>query len=349
MEAELSVRRAATVAFLAVPAIAATLHVLLEGWVFPMPASRRWLAAWCLASLTAASLAASGHSARRATGVGLMVVPVAIGIIGFINSLESVITRGTVAPPQSPYRLSGQYSRALLVDIGYMGSGFLLWSGWRPGDGMRTVARRLRDVAPRITGRREGQSALLGYAWFPVLLGGAYLMDWVINNHVPAVVTGDDSRVWSLMTPYHALMLAAAAAVTEELLYRLLILGGTAHVLQSRGLRPAPALAVAMVVQALVFGMTHGGYGDLQIILQASAFAVLAGLAAILLGIWAAIVLHFLIDFFVFGSYVAADSPAMLAVLWVLLAVNVAVAAVVVWNAWREHAGGASIGARGET
>jgi hypothetical protein len=95
-------------------------------------------------------------------------------------------------------------------------------------------------------------------------------------------------------------------------------------------------------LQAILFAMAHGGYGTWVHVLLPLAFALLMGVFVVLVGVWGAVVVHFLIDLYVFGSYVAAGDAVVMVGLWLLLSLNAA--ATLAWlgeGAWRWSRGGA--------
>lgn len=292
---------------------------------FPLTYPWFWIAVWACAAVGAAVYAALARPHwTRAAGMALMTVPLWIAAWGFVNSIPALADPGSFIPPRSRYRLSSSYVRSLLIDIGYLGAGFLLWTakqGW---------PRRVADIAARLRGAgltwgpSEAQSAWIGWLWLPGLLAGTWLLDLFVSNQVPQLINGDESRVWENMTVFHAVMISAAAAMTEELVYRVLALLLAAALLRRLGARGQTALWGAVVLQAVLFGLAHGGYGTLYHVIGPTLFGLIAGVAAVRFGIWSAIALHFLIDLYVFGAYAAQNAPWVWYALWTLLAANVA-------------------------
>lgn len=295
--------------------------------MFPLDYSRFWAYTWAAAALGGLAYALfAKQSPRRGVGFALMTVPLWLVVWGFINSIPALLDGGSVLPARSTYRLSSSYIRGLLIDLGYIGAGFLLWA--RPSS-LRDGARRLRE-AGFVVRRGEGNDAWAGGIIFPVFLLGSYAANWLIYSQTPGLVNGDESQVWSNMTPYHALMISATAAFTEELVYRVLLLGMIAWAARRIGAMPKSALAGAVVVQALVFGLAHSGYGTWAHIIIPTLFGLFAGALVFFFGVWAAIVVHFLIDVFALGVYAIPAFPWWGTTLVVLLSIHAALT--IVWG-----------------
>ncbi|MEA3144117.1 MAG: Type prenyl endopeptidase Rce1-like [Thermoplasmata archaeon] len=271
------------------------------------------LAAWTLALLAGAACRVTGRSGWRAVGFGLMTVPLWLTLLGILASLAPLLQGGTVLGAASTFDLSNQAISAILRNIGYLGAGFILWAtegDWRRAD-LRPLARELGQIVP--TWRTEGRSAAVGAALIPLLLLGNYIVVRLTSN-VPQINNGDDSLYFTNMTLYHALLLSAAAALGEELLFRGLLQGLLLHGM--RGLGRWPSVLLAIVGQALVFGFAHAGYGNFAHVLFPALFGLLAGALALRFGLWSAIALHFLADFYIFGLEAGSRSA------WVLNLVN---------------------------
>lgn len=301
----------------------------------PFTYSEYWLLVWSSAAVGAIIYAAATRAhPLKAAGLGLMTVPVWTAIWGFIHSIPALQDPDSFIPPRSTYRLSSTYIRTILIDIGYLGAGFLMWTH------QHGFPRSIRDIATRLRGaglqwgHGEGRSALLGWAWFPVLLGGTIALDIFVRGQAPALINGDESRVWENMTVYHAIIISAAAAFTEELVYRALLLIAIWQGLARLGMPRRWALAGAVVLQALVFGAAHGGYGTIYHVIGPTIFGLVAGWVAVRFGIWAAIILHFLVDIYAFGIHAAQNAPWFRPFLVALLLVNIAtsVAIAVRWG-----------------
>lgn len=252
----------------------------------------------------------------RALGIGVMSVPVTDTLLGIIESFGPLLQGGIVLASYSTYHLSSLYTYKILNDLGYLGVGFLLYAGgarwWR--ETPQTLARKLAGAGLPMGGRGEAASAFVGLLGFPLLLLGTVGIN-VLTAGLESLRQSDESSVFANMTVYHAVLISAAAAFGEELLYRGLI--------QSTLARRLP-MAAAIAIQAVVFGFAHAGYATWIHVLLPTLFGLVAGFAAWRFGIWASIVLHFVVDVFAFTAEDAARHPAMWTVLNVLFVANLA-------------------------
>lgn len=318
--------------------------------IFPLSYPSFWLVVWCSAGLAGFLAHAVGRArGARALGLALMTVPLWIAFWGFIDSIPLLQDTGTVLQPASRERLSRMFYRSALIDLGYVGVGFLLWAyAGRLGDAARGgfggLARRMREAGVPTGGRSEARSAMLGYLGFPLLLLGTWIANYLLLHRLPQLKTADESLFWTRLTPYHVVLISAAAAVTEEIVYRALLMGGLAAALRRVTWMPGwGVMPVAVVVQALVFGGAHGGYGSWLHVVMPLLFGLVAGLVAWRLGLWAAIVLHFLVDVYVLGAELHAPTypwvvPALGALFAINVAAGVAYMASRLWRTWRVRA-----------
>jgi hypothetical protein len=308
----------------------------------PLPYARYWLTVWASAAVGGTAYWAVTRDGWRAAGLGIMSVPLWIAVWGFVNSIPRLADPQSFIPARSRYDLSTNYMRSLLIDLGYLGTGFLAWTA---RDGIPASARglavRLHDaVAVTVRRRGEASGAAAGWVWFPVVLGVTIALDFVVRNQTPQLINGDESQVWKNMTLYHAGLVSAAAAVTEELVYRALLLTLAVRALARAGLPASAAAAGGVVAQAVLFGLAHGGYGTIIHVLGPFLFGIVAGAATLRYGIWSAIALHFLIDFYIFATYAVPSMPWLAVALWILLLANVATTVLVAgrWVARRAAA-----------
>jgi membrane protease YdiL (CAAX protease family) len=275
-----------------------------------------------------------------AVGIALLSVPAWTAILATLpdivrtfcaqGDLNQVIVPGQVAPPTSRYDLSGQYVASLLSNLGYLGAGaILLWRGKDPGGWRHPTTQRfassLRGLLPM--GMGEARSFVLGAALFPLLALANVALGLLTSGS--SVRTGDDSHVFDNITALQVVLLALAAGVGEELVYRGVLQQGT------KRLVPGPrwlGLAIGVAVQAVVFAYAHVGYQNLQHLLFAFLFGLLMGLVVEALGIWTTIVLHVLIDFYAF--VLSANAPGALLV-WLANLVTLLVLGTMAWQAWK--------------
>ena len=307
---------------------------------------REWLGgSWALAFGVGLLLYAlgrhRGRSGWESAGLAVMTVPVWLVALDVLPDMARTfcaegnvvsILPGRAPMPPSSLVFSIQYTDAILRNLGYLVlGGILVALGRTPGWWRRpTVGGLARSIAGLLPmGRGETAALRAGAALFPIL---------VLANLVLAALTGialraaDKSAYYTNMTPYHALMLALAAGFGEELVFRGVMQQGILRLARKAGAPPLAAVVMAVALQAVPFAYTHAGYGNAALLLFAFLFAALAGVAAQWLGIWAAIALHALIDFYVFFLGVPAPGLAFYCLVGL---VSVAVLAVAVWEGRR--------------
>lgn len=295
----------------------------------PIGFVRRIISTWAVALAAATTWAwLANRPWNRAVGLALMTVPLWQAVFGFLNSIPDLVASDSVREPLSVERLSDQYIFGLTSDIGYVGVGFLVWLGWVPGS-FRSLAQAM--VRAGVPARREGRSAWYGFLLLPpFLLGSAFLNNALRRS--PALDNGNEASIWDMMTPYHDIMISLTAGFTEELVYRVVgIAVFTGLLLALRASRPV-ALAGAVVLQAVLFGAAHGGYGTWAHVLLPLAFGLFAGVVYLWLGLWSVVVLHVLIDVYAFASYTADGWPWFVTFLTWMLILNVL--ATVAWSLW---------------
>jgi membrane protease YdiL (CAAX protease family) len=300
---------------------------------------------WAGGLFVAAVLIMRGRPWYRAVGVGLMSVPVWDLLWQMLDAftpenVRTFITGGPPPPPLSPYRLSSISIYKIINDIGYLVLGFLLWrsDGTLHGiipDSYRAIARDLARAGFPTGRRTEGQSMLVGVVAFPLLLAVTYGLT-VAAQGIDALRQTDETAVFSRMTPYHALLLSAAAAFGEELLYRGLVLTALRHpfIRQPRQVR-ALTTGAAIFVQAVLFGIAHSGYGTWIHVILPTLFGLVAGIAAWRFGIWCPIVLHFFVDVVAFGAETYTNHAWFWNLLVVLILANLLFS--LAWLAWKGY------------
>ena len=271
---------------------------------------------WLLSAATLALGLGMRKPFHRSLGVGLMAVPVWETAWGILDSLVELQQGGFVFRAFTRHELSSLYLYKLVEDLGYLGLGFLVYNsqgrlGGLLGQGPRAIARGLAEAGLPSGRRGEGSSALLGLLAFPVLLVSTLVVNGLLSR-VDDLSQSDESSIYDNMTLFHALTISLAAAFTEELVYRGVIMVGLS--------RRMP-MAVAVLLQAVVFGFAHGGYGTWSHIIIAGLFGLVSGVVAWRFGLWAALVLHLLVDLFAFGADASSNVPWLWqAIVWAFLA-----------------------------
>lgn len=288
-----------------------------------------YAAPWLLGAGTAVGARLAHRPWHQAVGIGVMTVPVWDTLWGIIESFGPLLEGGFVLRPYTRHQLSGLYAYKFLADLGYLGLGFLLYASggtWRGFWDLtpQALARKLADaglpLGRWLGGRGEGASSFAGLLLFPVLLVLTVGANLLLGG-IDALRQSDESSLFANMTPYHALAISLAAGFGEELVYRGLI---------QTGLSRRLPMAVAIVVQAVFFGLAHSGYGTWIHVLMPTLFGLVAGLVAYAFGIWAAIVLHVLVDVVAFGVEAIPNAAWVEPVLGTFLLANVLLT--VVWS-----------------
>ncbi len=310
------------------PWVAAILAILGTAWLIAVPrwdlpigGARYWALAWGTALLLAALYVADARASwRQGAGMALMLVSLTSVLIAILNDLAPLFAGGTVLQAISTTRLSNLFARSLLTDLGYVGVGYLLWSGWHPRDGIDVIATRLRQHGLPMGGRSEAASMHVGWLLLPVILFASAAIQLIASSQAPQLINSDETSVWDNMTPYHGIMISAAAAVGEEVVYRGFMMVAGAMLLQRLRVPSNVAWSTSLVAQGIIFGFAHGGYGNWLHVIQATLFGLLAGAMALRFGIWSATTVHFLIDIYAIGGH--ADLTWWLVALTTLLLVN---------------------------
>jgi membrane protease YdiL (CAAX protease family) len=311
---------ALAVAFAAVPVVQVAVATPTHGFQSSFQRWTFYAVPWALVLAVAFGSAARGRPFHQALGIGLLSYPVWDALWGILASFVPLVQGGFVLRPYSRYQLSGLYSYKLLADLGYVAAGFLLCASPRLGAVLsqrpQALARRLASSGLPMGrfggGLAEGRSAAVGLALFPPLLIVTLVANWLVSG-VQQLNQSDETSLFANMTPYHALLISLAAGFGEELTYR--------GVLQGWLSRRMP-MALALVVQAAVFGLAHSGYGTWSHVLLPLLFGLVAGAVAWGFGVWASITLHVLVDVYAFGVESARGFPWVEGVLDVALFAN---------------------------
>ncbi|MFO1532921.1 MAG: lysostaphin resistance A-like protein [Thermoplasmatota archaeon] len=306
------------------------------------------LGSWALAAALALLLVATGRRRGRtkweSVGFAVMTVPVWMVLLATApDMVRTFCAQGDVVavtnlhprPPEpySTFDLSRHYIDAILRNLGYVALGAILVvhgriPGWWRRPTVRAMSEALRGLLPMRRG--EMSSLRAGVSLFPLLALGNLGLLAVTGTPVETAGRGP---LYAGMTAFHAAILALAAGVGEELVFRGVMQQGLIATLR----RIAPrmpqrgAAAIAVPLVAVPFAYSHADYGNPPLLLFAFLFSVIASVAALWLGIWAAIALHALIDFYAF--FVSVPQPD--AALWTVAAVvSVAVVAVAAGEAF---------------
>ncbi|MES2154756.1 MAG: CPBP family intramembrane glutamic endopeptidase [bacterium] len=269
-------------------------------------------ASWVLSATIAVALWSSSRFLGRrgngwtAVGIAIMWIPAWQVILQVLpDMVKTWCVAGDVgsilpgAPgPAATVTLSRQFIGHLMW-LGTIAVGALVWlQGAKPGWWRRPTTRGMANGMSGFLpmGRGELASMRLGVAAFPLLAGVNIMLD---------AVTGRHTSFFTQITAYHAVLLAVAAGFMEELLYRGVVQQSLKHLVAGTSrttTRWWMSAGTAIAVQSVVFAYAHAGYGDTRTMLYAILFALTAGVVVELWGIWTAIALHVLIDFYGFAA-----------------------------------------------
>ncbi|GEM_PF-3717575 len=265
----------------------------------------------------------------QAVGLGLLLTPFARMALDFYLTVvvSGVLFHYTVLEPVSRAALwNGIVTR--VVEFGLLpGAGLLILHNAVPGlPSRRAVRQRVPDalaahsLAPRASWRRD---ALRGLALF-VFIAAAYVVALALSQTALAALSsnGDESQYWRNVTVPIILLLSAAAGLTEEFLFRGVLLTWLA--------KRMPWIAAALL-QALAFALVHSGYGTWAHVVGPFAFGLGMAWVARRLGVVVTAILHAGVDVVSLGlsvapDYVAANGPlgaaALAGVLLLLVALS---------------------------
>ncbi len=274
----------------------------------------------------------------QAVGLALVLSPfvrMAIGVYYDLAALiETTVTGGFVVLPayttSALWEKAGRHALHYLV-VPAVGL-FMMWNGRPTRDG---VARS--GLAPRDTVAADATHGLALFLFVLLAYGGALLVAAVAaRGLLPA--TGDESDLWANIDVPLILALSGAAGVSEELLFRGLMLSALSRV--------AP-WGVAAVAQGVAFGLVHAGYMTWSHVLGPLAFGLGMAWIARVLGVIPAMLLHAEVNVVFFALDVADVRPEALVLVAVLLVANA-------WAAWSTRLAGAralwaSVARRGQS
>jgi hypothetical protein len=232
----------------------------------------------------------------------LVAYPVARALVG-AASVSDRLTRYTVLLPASAL----EFQLAIARDLGFgillpLGGALLLWRtragrgearGWR--DAIAGALRALEPAGVR-PDARPARAVGEGLALLAVVLALQALALAAQATVARFLVTGDESAYWINLTPALLLGLSVAAGVSEEFVWRGLLLRA---LLRRLGWWPA------LLAQAALFGFIHAGYGNWAHVLGPAIFGLLMGLVALRVSLLAAVLVHAGVDI----AYLALAAP----------------------------------------
>ena len=219
----------------------------------------------------------------------LLAYPVARALVATVPVLDR-LTRYTVLLP-APREA---FELAIVRDVGFgvllpLAGALLLFRARAGQDALRGL-RDLRDALARVL---EPVGVRLAASWRRGLLDGLGLLALVLvlqlvalalqGSIARALVTGDESQYWRNLDLPLVLGLSFAAGLSEEFVWRGALL---------RGLLTRLPWVPALLLQGLLFGFIHAGYGTWAHVVGPAIFGVLMGLVALRVGLLAAVLIH---------------------------------------------------------
>lgn len=266
----------------------------------------------------------------RAVGLGLLLTPFLRMALDFYLTVivSGVLFHYTVLQPVSRAAL-WQDVLERTIDFGLIPVvGLLILHNAVPGIPSRRAPREpareafaSHAVAPRASWRRD---ALRGLALL-VFIALAYVVALALSRTALAALSsnGDESQYWRNITIPLIVLLSVAAGVTEEFLFRGVMLTWLA--------RRMPWIGAALL-QAFAFALVHSGYGTWAHLVGPFAFGLGMAWVARRLGIVVTAFLHAGVDVVSLGlsvapDYVAANGAAGLLALAGLMALLLALSA----------------------
>ncbi|HWG90296.1 MAG TPA: CPBP family intramembrane glutamic endopeptidase [Candidatus Thermoplasmatota archaeon] len=259
---------------------------------------------------------------RQAVGVALILYPIVDMALGLYYGLQ-VLAANPVLQPIPAERLWRLVYTSFLYELAVPLVGFLLFFDAHrqlapgPRQGLQGLVPQVSDGAGLWQARSLWQDALLGSAFLVPLglaYGGAYQIAKVLS---PGAGTGNEAVLFQNLTPLLVLLLSLAAGITEEFLFRGVML---------RHLSERMPFLAAAVLQAAFFGLVHAGYGNWSHVLGPAIFGLALAFVTVRLGWGAAAILHVGVDVVAFGAEVLLRDPgnvAVFALFAALVALNV--------------------------
>jgi membrane protease YdiL (CAAX protease family) len=243
---------------------------------------------------------------HRLVGLVLVLFPFIRITYGFLLSIPDVVTTGTTAvarPPEYWWRVVRQNMVinffvplvGLFLAIPLAERHRLQAAGW--GGSMRHVLARV-GMWPK---RSWAHDLATGFGLAVLVFFGYVGLHYVLAP-LQDLDTGDASQVFTLITLPLAFALAIMAGVTEEFLYRGIL------VVRAARLLPDLPRAAIVVVAAVLFGLAHAGYGTVANMLFPFLFGLLMGVIALKLGVWPAVIVHAFVNLMIFLANLLARS-----------------------------------------
>lgn len=256
----------------------------------------------------------------KAVGLALVASPFVRMALNFYTSIDALFVY-TVLPPLPRDAMWRSVGRNLVEDFLFPVVGLLLLHNAFPGWASRRARRgrvpemlTANGLAPR---HSWGRDALRGLTLF-FCIALAYLGALAIAGlFSPQQAGGDESQYWRNITIPLILLVSGVAGLTEELLFRGILLKRLGRVMP---------WTWAAILQAVLFGLIHAGYGTWTHVVGPAAFGLGMAWVARVLGVVPAALLHAQVNIVFFSLDVAHLNPGVYGLLVALALVNVAAA-----------------------
>lgn len=262
----------------------------------------------------------TGWTWVQSIGLALVLSPFVRMLLNVYVSIDALFVF-TVLEPVSREALWRGIGRTLLYSFAFPAVGLLIlhnavprWKSRRAPAKSLPQALAAHGLGPRHSWQRD---ALRGIALF-FCIGLAYAVAYGISRlFSPELAGGVESDYWRNITLPLIVLVSVAAGLTEEFLFRGLLLRRLARWLP---------WSAAAVLQALFFGLIHSGYGTWTHVLGPFAFGLGMAWVARILGIVPAMLLHAQVNMVFFAVDVSDVLPSAWALVAALLALNLAAA-----------------------
>lgn len=230
-----------------------------------------------------------GLAPLQRLGLVLLTAPLAVLVLVGLTSVPRLLDGGTpLAMPSQILASKAVVHLLLYLAIPTIGLLFVLG----PRDLATAMPGYLFGTPPTRKKISRGLARAAGVCG--VLVGGV-LIGWSALADQAGLFSAEGPRVFfSQSTPAIALVLAGVAAVAEEVLFRGVLLKHLGRIL---GRHPA------VVLQALLFGLIHAGYGSLLHVGAATVFGLLLGYLALRDGLMPAMAIHFVVNVAVLAAW----------------------------------------------
>ncbi len=230
-----------------------------------------------------------GLAPLQRLGILLLTAPLAVLVLVGLTSIPRLLDSGTpLAVPSQILASKALIHLLLYLAIPTLGLLFVL--------GPRELASKMPGFlfGDPPTRQRISRGLARAAGVCGVLVGGV-LIGWSALADQAGLFSAEGPRVFfSQTTPAIALVLAGVAAVAEEALFRGVLLKQLRRIL---GRHPA------VVLQALLFGLIHAGYGSLLHVGAAAVFGLLLGYLALRDGLLPAMAVHFVVNVAVLAAW----------------------------------------------